>query len=166
MKRFFGKYKGKVVANLDPLQLGRVQVSVPNVLGQSRLPFAMPCVPYAGDGVGLLTLPPVGANVWVEFAEGDVDQPIWSGCFWATGQLASLNALLPVIHVLKTGSVTLTLSDAPGAGGLTIEVGPPAVTTPLKLVFDTGGIELVNGNASVKLTATSVSVNQGALEVI
>jgi len=60
----------------------------------------------------------------------------------------------------------MTLSDLPGVGGLTIEVNPPAVATPLKLVFDASGIELSNGAASVKLTPASVSVNNGALEVI
>ena len=32
MSQFFGKYRGKVANNIDPLQLGRVQVSVPAVL--------------------------------------------------------------------------------------------------------------------------------------
>jgi hypothetical protein len=70
------------------------------------------------------------------------------------------------MKVLKTDGITLTLSDVPGAGGFTLEVGPPAVPTPLKLVFNASGIELNNGNASVKLTPASVSVNDGALEVI
>jgi len=62
--------------------------------------------------------------------------------------------------------VTLTVSDLPGAGGLTVEVAPPVVSTPLTLTFDVSGIELANGAASVKLTPASVSVNGGALEVI
>ena len=62
--------------------------------------------------------------------------------------------------------MTLELSDVPGGGGLTIEVEPPAVTTPLKIVLNSSGIELTNGASSVKLTPASVSVNNGALEVI
>ena len=42
---FYGKYRGKVENNVDPLQQGRVQVSVPAVLGDGRLSWAMPCVP-------------------------------------------------------------------------------------------------------------------------
>jgi hypothetical protein len=34
------------------------------------------------------------------------------------------------------------------------------------MVFNASGIELSNGSASVKLTPASVSVNNGALEVI
>jgi hypothetical protein len=40
------------------------------------------------------------------------------------------------------------------------------VATPLKLAFTSAGIEMSNGAASVKLTPASVSVNNGALEVI
>ena len=82
MTQFFGKYRGKVENNIDPMMLGRVQVSVPAVLGSGQLSWAMPCAPFAGPGVGLFTVPPVGANVWVEFEAGDPDYPIWSGCFW------------------------------------------------------------------------------------
>jgi hypothetical protein len=108
-------------------------------------------------------IPPVGANVWVEFEGGDLDYPIWAGCFWANGQVP---AALAQTKVLKTDGVTLTINDAPGAGSCTLEVRPPIVPAPLKLVFDSSGIELSNGAASVKLTPASVSVNNGALEVI
>ena len=36
MTQFFGKYRGKVENNVDPLQQGRVQVSVPAVLGEEH----------------------------------------------------------------------------------------------------------------------------------
>ena len=35
-KKFWGKYRGRVINNLDPLGLGRIQVDVANVPG-SRL---------------------------------------------------------------------------------------------------------------------------------
>ena len=164
MSQFFGKYRGKVENNVDPLQLGRCQVSAPAVLGEGRLSWAMPCAPYAGPGVGLFAVPPIGASVWVEFEGGDTDYPIWSGCFWGVGEVPALPALAQV-KVLKTDGISLTLSDLPGAGGFTLEVGPPVVPVPLKLVCDAGGIELSNGAASVKLTPVSVSLNNGALEV-
>ena len=34
MSRFYGKYRGKVKNNLDPMQQGRIQVGVPAVLGE------------------------------------------------------------------------------------------------------------------------------------
>ena len=165
MTEFFGKYRGKIENNIDPMLQGRVQVSVPAVLGDGSLAWAMPCVPYAGSGVGLFMIPPVGTNIWVEFESGNPDYPIWAGCFWGTGE-APAQPAIPQMKVLKTDGITLTLSDLPGAGGLTIEVNPPVVATPLKLVFDSTGIELSNGGASVKLSPVSVSLNNGALEVI
>jgi hypothetical protein len=161
---YFGKYRGTVANNVDPMQMGRLQVTVPAVLGDGQLSWAMPCVPYAGSQVGFFALPPSGANVWVEFEGGDPDRPIWSGCFWGTGELPT--PALAQMKFIKTDGVKLTLSDVPGGGGLTIEVGPPAVSTPLKLVFDSSGIELKNSGSSVKLSAVSVSVNNGALEVM
>jgi uncharacterized protein involved in type VI secretion and phage assembly len=85
--QYFGKYRGKVENNIDPMLLGRVQVSVPAVLGQGRLSWAMPCVPFAGAQLGLFLVPPVGANVWVEFEAGDPDYPILAGCFWGAGEV-------------------------------------------------------------------------------
>ncbi|HEY6892366.1 MAG TPA: phage baseplate assembly protein V [Solirubrobacter sp.] len=162
---YFGKYRGKVANNIDPLMEGRLQVTVAAVLGDGRLSWAMPCVPYAGSGVGFFAIPPVGANVWVEFEAGDTDHPIWTGCFWGTGECPAAPAV-PQMKVLFTDSIKLTLSDLPGAGGFTVEVGPPAVATPLKLKFDSTGIELSNGAAKVALTPASVSINDGALQVI
>lgn len=86
MKEFFGKYRGQVANNRDPMNLGRIQVQAPTVLGAGRSSWAMPCVPYAGPQVGFYAMPPIGASVWVEFEGGDPDYPIWSGCFWETGQ--------------------------------------------------------------------------------
>lgn len=165
MSKFFGKYRGKVENNVDPYQQGRLQVSVPAVLGDGRLSWAMPSVPYAGSQVGFFMIPPKDANVWVEFEAGDPDYPIWTGCFWGVGEVPVLPAVADR-KMIKTGAVTVELNDLSGAGGLTIEVVPPAVSTPLKLVFNSSGIELTNGGSSVKLTAASVSVNNGALEVI
>jgi hypothetical protein len=165
MRKFFGKYRGTVADNVDPLQLGRVQVSVPSVLGDGRLSWAMPCAPFAGPQVGLFTMPPLNANVWVEFEAGHPGQPIWSGCFWGEGEVPATPAVAET-KVLKTETVTIELSDLPGDGGITIEVRPPAVPTTLTFVMNAAGIELCNGSASVKLSPISVSVNNGALEVI
>jgi hypothetical protein len=165
MTQFFGKYRGTVKNNIDPMLQGRVQVSVPAVLGDGSLSWAMPCVPYAGSGVGFFAIPPNDANVWVEFEGGNPDSPIWSGCFWGIGE-APAQPAIPQMKVFKTDGITLTLSDLPGAGGFTIEVNPPVVPIPLKLVFNASGIELSNSAASVKLSPVSVSLNNGALEVI
>jgi hypothetical protein len=60
----------------------------------------------------------------------------------------------------------LTIDDTPGSGGVTLEVASPAVTRPLTITLDGSGIALTNGSMSVKLGLASVSLNDGALEVM
>lgn len=166
MNRYHGKYRGKVESNLDPMMLGRLQVSVPAVLGDGRMSWALPCVPFAGRGVGLFLLPPTGANVWVEFEGGDPDYPIWSGCFWGQGEVPAQPAI-EQMKVFKTTGVTLTVSELPGAGGVTLEVTPPVVPVPLKIVMSAAGIELSTGQTvKIAMSPVSVSINNNALEVI
>ena len=109
------------------MQRGRVQVSVPAVLGSGRLSWAEACVPYAGDQVGLFAVPPVGANVWVEFEAGDPDHPILAGCFWGTERSRPRATACRRRRCSKTDGMTITADDLPGGGGLTVEVAPPAV---------------------------------------
>lgn len=164
MRQYFGKYRGRVENNRDPFQKGRVQISVPDVLGDSTLSWAIPCVPYAGPGVGLFAIPPQGANLWVEFESGDPDRPIWSGCFWDPNDPDDSVPASPGLaekKVLKTDAGTITLDDTPGAGGITIET-----SAGMKIQVNSQGIEITNGqNATVKLTGPQVSINNGALEV-
>lgn len=161
MTDFLSKYRGKVENNIDPMQLGRIQVSVPSVLGEGRMSWAMPCVPYAGSGVGFFAIPPLGANIWVEFEGGNPDYPIWSGCFWGAGEVPAMPAIAEM-KVLKTDMGTITINDLPGAGGITIET-----ITGMKIEINALGIEITNGQgASIKLTGPQISINDGALDVI
>jgi len=160
MEKYFGKYRGKVANNIDPMQLGRVQVTAPSILGDGRLSWAMPCAPYAGAQVGFFAIPPVNANIWVEFEGGNIDYPIWSGCFWGMGEfpLAAAPGANPMIKVLKTESMALILSDVPGAGEATLEVNPPGVSLPMKMTFNSAGIEIACDPANVKITPQSVQI--------
>ena len=97
---FTGKYRGVVDDNRDPLMLGRIRARVQDVYGDRVSGWALPSSPYAGDGVGLFLIPPVDASVWIEFEHGDPEFPIWSGCFWAQGEMPAQPAV-PEMKVLK-----------------------------------------------------------------
>ena len=125
----------------------------------------MPCVPVAGIQMGIYTVPPIGSSVWVEFEQGDPDYPIWVGCFWSDGQVPT-EASAASIKLLKTDALTLTVDDSSGGQGVTLEVSSPAVTTSIKIALTSSGVEISTGNASVKLDPTSVSLNDGALQVM
>jgi uncharacterized protein involved in type VI secretion and phage assembly len=166
MSQYFGKYRGKVVNNLDPQQMGRIQVSVPAVFGDFQFNWAMPSVPYAGMQAGLYAIPPPQANVWVEFEGGDPERPIWSGCFWGTGETPSLALATPatVQHVLlqTTGQTLLLLSDAPGpTGGVMLKTA-----TGASILINDTGITISNGKgATIQMTGPSVSINGAAFVV-
>jgi Type VI secretion system/phage-baseplate injector OB domain len=135
---FYGKYRGKVLDVVDPLEMGRIVVDVPAVPSVATS-FCMPCVPYAGPQVGFFNLPPVGANVWIEFEEGNPMRPIWSGCFWAPGELF-VEFAEPTMHVWKTELMLVKLDDTPEEGGILVSCTPPAVDTELTMTFNAAGI--------------------------
>jgi hypothetical protein len=157
--------RGTVANNIDPMMLGRVQVEVPSEYGSDRLMWAMPCSPYAGSGVGFFAVPPVGAAVWVAFENDDLERPVVLGGFWGTGEVPASPAV-PQMKMLKTDAITMTLSDLPGAGGFTVEVSPPAVAMPTKIAVTSSGIEISIGASKIVLNGVTVSVNDGALEVM
>jgi uncharacterized protein involved in type VI secretion and phage assembly len=85
--RFYGKYRGTVADNSDPLNRGRVRVQVPEVLGTVDSGWCMPCVPYAGADKGFFVIPEVGDGVWIEFEAGDPSRPIWTGSWWGDNEI-------------------------------------------------------------------------------
>lgn len=110
-QKFYGKYRGRVNDNRDPEGLGRIRALVPDVIGDEETGWALPSAPYAGDGVGFLFIPPIGANVWIEFEKGNPDNPIWVGCFWDRGQTPKIQAN-PDVKVIKTDSVIITINES------------------------------------------------------
>lgn len=167
-RKYFGKYRGVVVNHIDPMQQGRLQVQVPDVLGLNSLNWALPCMPFAGRQAGWWAIPTPGTGVWVEFEQGDPSYPIWVGCRWgAASDVPPLaHAGLPISPniVLQTaGQNTLVISDLPGpAGGIMLK----SATGATLIVNDTG-IYIQNGKgASIVMTGPTVDVNMGALTVV
>lgn len=156
--RFYGKYRGLVTDNNDPLQRGRVRARVPEVLGDVESGWAMPCVPYAGDGSGQYTVPEPDAGVWIEFEAGDPSRPIWSGCWWGDNQLPADNggsSGTPSLRILRSeqglmltlddSSQKITVSDQQGNNLLEIQVNAGQITlqSTTKAIVEAPQIELV-----------------------
>ena len=166
--KFFGKYRGIVLDNVDPLQTGRLMVQVPDVTNILPSSWAMPCLPFAGIQSGFYAVPEVGSTVWVEFEQGNPDYPIWVGCFWETAAQVPALALaappgLQQIVVQTVSQNTLLISDVPGpTGGILLKSSNGALIS----VSDTG-ITISNGQgATIIMSGPAVTVNEGALEVI
>lgn len=162
---FYGKYRGIVTDNKDPLNIGRVKATVTDVMGDEESGWAMPCAPFGGDKVGFFAIPAAGSGVWIEFEQGDPERPIWSGCWW--GSAAEMPPALIAPPYKKTMIVTqggqmVTLDDTPGAGGITLETSGGQ-----KIVLSARGVEIDNGQgAKMTLQGPQVSINDGALDVI
>lgn len=163
-RHFFGKYRGVVTDNNDSTARGRLQVTVPTVMGDERL-WALPCAPYAGDGVGFFALPPVGTSVWVEFEGGDPTYPIWVGCFWSDGQIPSGDAV-PGVKFWKTDQATVRIDD--DAGSLVIEMAGGAKITvgPTNVEIDGVEVKQTANGMTTKLDTAGFDVNNGAFSVI
>ena len=158
--RYFGKYRGLVRDVDDPTQRGRIKVQVPAVLREAET-WAMPCVPYAGDNIGSFLLPKPGSGVWVEFEGGDASYPIWTGAFWADGQMpateAGATATSPV-KLIKTETGLqisfndeenkLTISDDNGSNIITLNASENQIriAATMKVIVEAPKIELVEGS--------------------
>lgn len=166
-QKFYGKYRGMVISNVDPMQQGRLMVQVPDVGGLIPGTWAMPCVPIAGIQNGMFALPIIGSGVWVEFEQGDPDFPIWVGGFWGSAAEVPALALLtppavPAITLQTPLQNGLTISDVPGpTGGIMIKS-----TTGAMLIVNDTGIYIQNGKgAAITLVGPVVTINNGALTV-
>jgi len=125
--------------------MSRILVSVADVGGSSVLSWALPCLPVTGMNMGMFTVPPIGAGVWVQFARGDADYPIWLGGYYANGEAPALSRRVP-----------------PGVSGITLQTSGGQ-----KIVMNATSIEIDNGmGGTIKMTGPQVSINSGALEVV
>jgi len=165
---YYGKYRGMVTNNIDPMQMGRIMASVPDVGSAIPSTWAMPCVPITGRGSGTWFVPQIGAGVWIEFEQGDPEYPIWSGCFWGSSSEAPSDAktgnpVSPSI-ILETGlKNVIVISDLPGpTGGIILKSMSGA-----KILINDLGITIDNGQgAKIALLGPNVNINNGALTVI
>jgi uncharacterized protein involved in type VI secretion and phage assembly len=168
VSNFYGKYRGSVVNNVDPMNIGRLMVQVPDVSNVIPSTWAMPCLPFAGIQNGFFAMPAIGAGVWVEFEQGNPDYPIWSGCFFGSAAETPALALatppgLQAVVIQTVGQNTLMISDTPGpTGGILLKTAAGAMIS----ISDTGIIISNGQGATIAMTGPAVTVNEGALEVI
>jgi len=163
--RFYGKYRGIVTDNQDPMMLCRIRARVPDVLGDDESGWAMPCAPFGGSQTGFFSIPTQDAGVWIEFEHGDPDYPIWTGCWWGSAEDVPTVLLAPpyrkVLIQTEDGN-QLILDDTPGLGGITLQTSGGQ-----KITLSSTGIEIDNGTgATMKLTGPQVSINDGAMDVV
>lgn len=160
-----GKYRGVVAENEDPSKLGRIRVKVESVAGSNSLTWALPCFPVAGDGVAMVSIPPIGAQVLLEFLDGNIDLPVWVGGFWgdedAVPERAASVSPDGTSMVFESAGVGIQISGGSGDSGvIRLYCGNgPSIT------LSADGIEIAAGNGTVTIDGTAVDLNNGALKV-
>jgi hypothetical protein len=156
-----------VLNNVDPLQKGRIQVQVPDVLGLGLSSWAMPCMPMTGVQAGVYAVPPIGAGVWVEFEGGNPEAPHLDRGILGLGgggagagpgsQRPGLAQHRPPDH----GAEQHRGERRAGHRG-----NPPEEPGGAMILVNDVGITISNGRgASIVLAGPSVTVNNGALVV-
>lgn len=159
-QRYLGKFRAVIADNADPDGRGRLKLRVPSVLGEAESAWALPATPYGGaPGLGFLMIPPVGAQCFAEFLEGDISSPVWTGTYWRgadTPPEDSVSGDTPTVKLLQTDSGHLLMfQDKQGEEAVTLR---SAVGAEAKL-DENGSLALTDsGGATVTLDAANGTV--------
>jgi phage baseplate assembly protein gpV len=154
---YYGKYRGIVTDVDDPDNRCRIRARVDNLLDGEETGWALPAAPFAGDGHGVVMLPAVGAGVWIEFEAGNLDLPIWSGGWWASGQRPDPQGAKLRVIVSETGNQVI-LDDDNDEVRIVHNGGPEIKIGAEEIVITVGACEL-------KIGATDISLNNGLIKV-
>jgi len=180
MSAYFGKYKGFVRDNNDPENRGRLRLFCPQIMGSddtatSWLGWAEPCLPWIG---GLPTLDfgspySRGQNgvdeigVWVEFQGGNLDFPIWTGCFIVAPTATDARAQLALTST--SGAVGGSIIANPGGSDLgALDPPKPQIADETRLLVKKGrdivigsqsGGFIIIGPSGVQLSGVQVTIN-------
>lgn len=179
-KRFYGKYRGLVIDNVDPELRGRILAQVPGIYDFEPSPWALPAMPVSSLESGVFAVPGIGASVWIEFEQGRAAFPIWTGGFWPnTAEVPLASVLGPETKiVLQTSLGNMLLLDDETAGvtlettlGHSIMLNAEGITLrtstgTMLAISDAGIIMTTAAGGSISIVGSVVQINDGALMVI
>lgn len=162
-KRFYGKYRGMVIDNVDPMRIGRITASVADVYGELVSGWALPALPAASLESGIYALPAIGSSVWIEFEQGNPEYPIWSGGFWLLPvEVPPETALGPPTQITFRTSLGNLLMLDDELGGISLQT---TVGTCIQLNA-TGILLKTATGAMLELNAVGVVLSTGQGESI
>jgi hypothetical protein len=167
-----------VISTDDPQFSGRLRAQL-TVGGAPLVVVAEACTPYPG----FYAIPPIGSGVWIEFEEGDLERPIWTGCWWRAGELLTILSpdLPPPDPLTAPSTVVFAVSPArtPGApstarlklsaaGTVTLEslMPPASPALPTAIKLSATGIEISYVPNTVSIKVNGVDINRGGLTVL
>jgi hypothetical protein len=106
-------------------------------------------------------IPKKGSGVWIEFEGGDPSFPVWSGCFWADGELPQEKGAArdrPRIKVIRTEkALMLTMDDK----GQEIILGDTEGNNVLTILVQQGKV-ILKGNIKAIVEAPAIELVENA----
>lgn len=191
----FGKYRGIVESVEDGDDLGIIAVKVPDVFGSDHVvEHVRPCSPFAGSKHGFVAIPEEGDGVWVEFEAGRTSLPIWTGFWWASGEMPEPKGKLirsfitskghkllldddaNEVKLLHADGAELTMSDKDvilkigdssvklTSNEIILQVGTSSMSPQIKIESTQITIQ-ASSMGSVKLTSGGVDIGNGAMKI-
>ena len=191
----FGKYRGTVDSVEEGDDLGIISVKVPDLFGADHVVERVrPCSPFAGSKHGFVAIPEPGDGVWVEFEAGQISLPIWTGFWWADGEIPEPKGKLVrsfittkghqllldddanEVKLLHAGGAETTLTDSDitikigdssitlTKNDITLKVGASQTAPSLKIESSQVSVQASTVGA-VRLTSSGVDISNGAMKV-
>lgn len=175
-------FHGKVVTNVDPENLDRIQVSVPQLYDPSLgdLPWVGP-MKYSPFGVGaswgVFGAPAIGSDVAIILQQGDPHYPLYiagiqmtamagfiSGTNWGfvdpAGNTLNVNLTTKEISFVAVAGVTVNIG---GDGSMSVTTS--GVTTVTAPTVNINANVNINGNVATNGTLTNNGTNVGSTHV-
>ncbi len=156
---FYGSYRGIVVNNQDPLNLGRVQVRIPQIAADNKVEYwAWPKGQPAGVDFGDFMIPPKGSPVWIEFENGNARHPIWNGGHWGKSFPAPQEGkrLNPNNRVRKSEKWIFEMDDENDVFRISSKATGDGIA-----IHGDGNIEVIGGGDFTKTTGPSSDTIEG-----
>lgn len=174
-----GIYRGKVLYNIDPLELGRIKAEVyPMLIGKETalnmdvdtegietdvLPWAVPAMGLfdgAGNGYGTFSVPKIGTYIYVFFENGDVYQPVYfaGAPDGIHGLPTERTTNYPDRKVWKSSSGHIIELDDTEDGEI-LKITHPSSTV---ISIEPSGKVVINGASEISVIATDKVTIQGS----
>lgn len=154
---YYGKYRGIVSDVSDPENRCRIKATVAGLLDGEETGWAMPVLPFAGSGHGMVMLPAVGSGIWIEFEAGNLDLPLWSGGWFADNQRPDPQGEKMRVIVSENGHQVL-LDDESDEVKIVHSGGA-------EIRLSSAGIELSFQSCKLEISGTDISLNNGLVKV-
>jgi uncharacterized protein involved in type VI secretion and phage assembly len=183
MRKLNGVFSALVTDNVDPDNLGRVKVRLPQ-LGESdprgHDAWARLATLMAGQNRGTWFIPDMNDEVLVAFEAGDVRRPYVIGSLWNVSNMPpeSIDTNNNKKLLRSRNGVKITLDDqsgqesfiveTPGGQKITLKDGPGAIeiadSNGNSVKLETAGVT-VNASAKVTINASIVEISSGMVTV-